>query len=91
MNSYNSVKYTKWVDFDKMNSGKCNRITKKDLIEYIKWTFEKFDNGNIDGYSCQAVSNMYLQETGNYISNATIRNNKGIWTKNIKGELVKIR
>ena len=76
-----------WKDY---SNCKCTRITKKDLMEFINWTFEKFDNGNFDGYSCQAISNMYLQERGKYISNATIRNNKGKWTKNINGELIKI-
>ena len=82
-------KFNQWIDYDKLNNGKCNRITNKDLIEYIKWTFEKFENGNFDGFSCQAISNMYLQETGKYISNATIRNNKGLWIKNIKGEFIR--
>jgi hypothetical protein len=60
-------------------------------MKFIEWMFENFKNGDTGDFSAQMLSNMYFQETGNYISNATVRNNRGLWTKNNKGELIKIK
>ena len=84
-------KFRRFVEMEKYENGKCKRITKKDLMKFIEWMFENFKDGDTCDFSAQMLSNMYLQETGNYISNATVRNNKGAWMKNNKGELIKIK
>ena len=84
-------KFRRFAEMERFENGKCKRITKKDLMKFIEWMFENFKNGDTGDFSAQMLSNMYLQETGNYISNATVRNNRGLWTKNNKGELIKIK
>lgn len=83
-------KVKRLAELDKYNDGKCRRITKKELMAFVEWMFEKFDNGDCSHFSAQMLSNLYMQETGKYVSNATIRNNKNVWTKNMNGQLVKI-
>ena len=84
-------KFRRFAEMERFENGKCKRITKRDLMKFIEWMFENFKNGDTGDFSAQMLSNMYLQETGNYISNATVRNNRGLWTKNNKGELIKIK
>ena len=84
-------KFRKFAAMDKYENGKCKRITKKKLMAFLEWMFDTFGNGDTSAFSAQMLSNLYLEETGNYISNATIRNNKSAWIKNNKGEIVKIR
>ena len=84
-------RFRRFAEMERFENGKCKRITKKDLMKFIEWMFDTFGNGDTSAFSAQMLSNLYLQETGNYISNATIRNNKGAWIKNSKGEIVKIK
>ena len=84
-------KFRRFAEMERFENGKCKRITKKDLMTFLEWMFDTFGNGDTSAFSAQMLSNLYLQETGNYISNATIRNNKGAWIKNSKGEIVKIK
>ena len=84
-------KFRRFAEMEKYENGKCKRITKRDLMKFIEWMFENFKNGDTGDFSAQMLSNLYFQETGNYISNATVRNNRGLWTKNNKGELIKIK
>ena len=84
-------KFRRFAAMDKYENGKCKRITKKELMAFLEWMFDTFGNGDTSAFSAQMLSNLYLEETGNYISNATISNNKSAWIKNSKGEIVKIR
>ena len=84
-------KFRRFAEMERFENGKCKRITKKDLMRFLEWMFDTFGNGDTSAFSAQMLSNLYLQDTGNYISSATIRNNKSAWIKNSKGEIVKIR
>ena len=84
-------KFRRFAEMERFENGKCKRITKKDLMRFLEWMFDTFGNGDTSAFSAQMLSNLYLQDTGNYISSATIRNNKSAWIKNSKGEIVKIK
>ena len=54
------------------------RMTKQELHDFIRWAFTQTDE-NMCNYSNAKIANMYLNETGKYISKETVRCNRDCW------------
>ena len=58
---------------------KHTRMTKKELHEFVRWTFTHKNDDNWDSLSGLKIANLYFQETGKYINRATVNRNRDNW------------
>ena len=63
------------------------RMTNKQLMEFVEWAFEQTDD-NMCNYSNPKIAELYMRDTGRYISVSTVRLHRDAWVK-IDGKLVK--
>ena len=66
-----------------------NRITKKELMDFVKWHIEHCKDENYNKLGCKRISELYFNETGKHIGRATVNNNRYNWFMK-DGKLVKI-
>ena len=76
------------VNESRYENGRCKRMTKKELFEFLEWAFDQTDN-NMCNYSNPMIADMYYNATGKYISASTVRRNRDCWRR-INGNFVKI-
>ena len=56
------------------------RITKRELMDFIEWAFNQTDD-NMSSYSNPKIAELYMRDTGRYISVSTVRLNRDAWVK----------
>ena len=70
-------------------NGRCKRLTKKELFEFLDWAFAQTDD-NMSTYSNPVIADMYYNDTGKRISVSCVRSNRDCWRR-VNGEFVKIK
>ena len=58
---------------------KHTRMTKKELHDFVRWTFTHNNDPDWDSMSGLKIANLYMQETGKYINRATVNRNRDNW------------
>ena len=58
---------------------KYHRITKQELHDFVRWMFKHIDDAGWSELSGLKISNLYMQETGKYISRSTVNRNRDNW------------
>ena len=70
-----------------MSTIRCKRITKKEVMAFVEWAFNQTDD-NMELYSNPKIAEMYMRDTGKYISPDTVRYNRERWLK-VDGRIVR--
>lgn len=56
-----------------------NRITKQELLDFVKWHLQHLNDEQYKNLGCKRISDMYFKETGKRISRDTVYNNRYCW------------
>ena len=65
------------------------RMTKSELMDFLEWAFNQTDD-EMCNYSNPRIAEMYMRDTGRYISVSTVRLNRDCWVK-VDGKIIKMK